>query len=128
MTEETNIEINLESVEEIGESILDHLESIQDKYTELEPRLDLDSRADLGITFHQFIAGTQDGCCRTGNSFLPWAAVIAARRIARRTLRRGCQQGTQEGSTIQSAAMLHVFIRQARITSTINSLLIRQCQ
>ena len=36
MTEETNIEISLKNVEEIGESILDHLESIQDKYTELE--------------------------------------------------------------------------------------------
>ena len=36
MTEETNIEISLKNVKEIGESILDHLESIQDKYTELE--------------------------------------------------------------------------------------------
>ena len=36
MTEESNVETNLENVEEIGESILDHLESIQDKYTELE--------------------------------------------------------------------------------------------
>lgn len=37
MTEETDVEIMLEkNVREIGESILDHLESIQDKYTELE--------------------------------------------------------------------------------------------
>ena len=36
MTEETNIEISIKNVKEIGESILDHLESIQNKYTELE--------------------------------------------------------------------------------------------
>ena len=36
MTEETNIEISLKNVKEIAESILDRLESIQDKYTELE--------------------------------------------------------------------------------------------
>lgn len=36
MTEETDVEISLENVKEIGESILDHLESIQNKYTELE--------------------------------------------------------------------------------------------
>lgn len=36
MAEESNVETSLENVEEIAESILDHLESIQNKYTELE--------------------------------------------------------------------------------------------
>lgn len=36
MTEESSVEVNLENVKEIAEGILDYLESIQDKYTELE--------------------------------------------------------------------------------------------
>lgn len=36
MTEESSVEVNLENAEEIAEGILDYLESIQDKYTELE--------------------------------------------------------------------------------------------
>ena len=36
MTEETNIEISLKNGKEICESVLGYLESIQDKYTELE--------------------------------------------------------------------------------------------
>ena len=36
MPEESNVEINLENVEEIAEGVIGYLESIQDKYTELE--------------------------------------------------------------------------------------------
>lgn len=36
MPEESNVETNLENVREIAEGVLDYLESIQDKYTELE--------------------------------------------------------------------------------------------
>ena len=36
MSEEINVETNLENVKEISEGILNYLESIQDKYTELE--------------------------------------------------------------------------------------------
>ena len=36
MTEESNVETSFENVEEIAEGILDYLESIQDKYTELD--------------------------------------------------------------------------------------------
>ena len=36
MPEESNVEISVENVKEIAEGVIGYLESIQDKYTELE--------------------------------------------------------------------------------------------